>query len=52
MAETIKLSNKDTVTTITDNDYITIVTSAGNVRRLQASVLKEYIESDILGGSS
>lgn len=52
MAETIKLSNKDTVSTVADTDYIVVVTSTGNVRRLLASDLKSYIENDILGGSS
>lgn len=52
VADTIKLSEKETTATVNDNDYVVIVTSTGNVRKLKSSILKEYVEKDVLGGES
>lgn len=52
MDDTIKLSEKETTETIVDDDYLVLVTSDGNVRKLKSSTLKEYVEKDVLGGES
>lgn len=50
--DTVKLSEKEVSETLTDEDYIIVAKSDGSIRKIQATVIKEYIDSEILGGAS